>query len=285
MRHSGQEVFLSSHCWMQPLQKTCLLRVRVRVRARVARRRANAPSRRPLLFNEAGLQIRAAELPQQVALLEVGHADGALRRLHDGRQRQRRGLPRPREPLEQRLHQVGLLYAAGVGHAVRLHQPLEIAHWQAGERLRTCTRSGCAASEETRGGALSPTLQSPPHCAGVEGYGGRGGARGGWHRVAVPRSGRAAGPRRLRWRDRANSRPMRGHPTPTGCRKESPRLPRDHGRWTFGSGVGSGVGVRGEGRGRGGGVGGGGDCSTSLKMTKQVLATRELRNTEGGSVG
>ena len=35
MRHMGQEVFLSSHCWMQPLQKTCLLRARFRVRARV----------------------------------------------------------------------------------------------------------------------------------------------------------------------------------------------------------------------------------------------------------
>ena len=30
---------------------------------------------------------------------------------------------------------------------------------------------------------------------------------------------------------------------------------------------------------------GGGDCGTSLKMTKQVLATRELRSTEGCVVG
>ena len=109
-----------------------------------------------------GVQFRAAELPQEVALLEAGHADGARRRLHDARQRQRRGLPRPREALEQRLHQVGLLYAACVRYTVRLHQPLEIAHWQAGERLRTCTRSGCAASAEKHEGApLSPTLQSP----------------------------------------------------------------------------------------------------------------------------
>lgn len=229
-----------------------------------------------------GVQFRAAELPQEVALLEAGHADGARRRLHDARQRQRRGLPRPREALEQRLHQVGLLYAACVRYTVRLHQPLEIAHWQAGERLRTCTRSGYAASEAKRGGA--PYLQRCRAPEGVwprrvwpqRGYGGRGGAWR-WHRVAAPRSGRAARPRRLRWRGRAIERsrpPLRSRPPPIGCRKESPTL---RGTTADGDEVGWGwvrVGVSGR----------GGGCGTGLKMTKQVLATRELRNKGGRAV-
>ena len=46
VRHMGQEVFLSSHCCMQPLQKTCLLGGRRRLRVgsgrELARRRAKA---------------------------------------------------------------------------------------------------------------------------------------------------------------------------------------------------------------------------------------------------
>ena len=140
---------------------------------------------------------------------------------------------------------------------------------------------GAPRQQGKRGGARSPTLRIPgrecPAGSRVEGVRGGGSGvgggtaggveRGGWHRVAVPRSGPSARPRRLRRRDRAKSRPMRSRSTPIGCREESPRLPAD--------------GILEVGQGRGGWHFRGGGSDTGLKMTKQVLATRELRKHRG----
>jgi hypothetical protein len=114
-----------------------------------------------------------------------------------------------------------LLDTPRVRHAVRLHQTLEIAHGQAGERLSTCTRSGRAAStREARGCPISdaadprkgvPSREQGGGGTGWRERGGRGyGGRGGARRVAP---GRGASKRTFGKASKASAERPREEPT------------------------------------------------------------------------
>ena len=271
---------------MQPLQKTCLIRVRVRVRARA----------------RVGGSSVACPCPAQAAPpFQRGRACSS-------EQPSCRRRSPSLKPDMQMAHAAGCTMLGSESDAACLGlakqsssastrwafsmQPASGTPCASISRLRSPTGKPASASapahapgaprqKRCAGVPLSPALQSPRRCvaqrgASRRGYGGRVGGWS-WHRVAAPRSGRAARPRRLRWRGRAIERsrpPSRSRPPPIGCRKESPTL---RGTTADGDEVGWGwVGVGVSGR--------GGVCGTGLKMTKQVLATRELRNKGGRAV-
>ena len=244
VRHMGQEVFLSSHCWMQPLQKTCLLRARLRVRARACSvacqctAQAASPLQQGWAYSSEQLSCRSRS-PSLKPDMQMAHCVGCAM---FGSDSDAAGLG-----LANRSSSASTRWAFSM-------QPASGTPCASISRLRSPTGKLASTSapalapgaprqqKKTRGCTPIPDAAEPQK--GVQkGVPRRGPARegwrgtaggvecGGWHRVAVPRSGRAARPRRLRWRDRANSRPMRGRPPPIGCRKESPRLPGDHGGW------------------------------------------------------
>ena len=221
---------------MQPLQKTCLIRVRGGVRARARVGGSSVACQRPAQaaspFQRGGAcsseqpscRRRSPSLKPD---MQMAHAAGCTM-LGSESDAACLGLAKQSSSASTRWA-FSMQPASGTPCASisRLRSPTgkpasasAPAHAPGAPRQKICT-----------GVPLSPTLQSPRRCvaqrgASRRGYGGRGGAWR-WHRVAAPRSGRAARPRRLRWRGRAIERsrpPLRSRPLPIGCRKESPTL-------------------------------------------------------------
>ena len=160
-----------------------------------------------------------AGAPQNLAIAEVGHADRARRGLADARQAGG-GVGRggAGKLLEQLLDQVVPLDAAGIADAVHLHNPLQLAHAEQGERVRIVVRPREAdagqsvpgllgeAARGTRGGvadlgeAADGNLQ---HCLEVT------------KQVLAPRELRSERARSVHARSRRTAPPhARAHPAP-----------------------------------------------------------------------